>query len=384
MTRQGSFKRAARQRARETGQRYAQARADLETASRQEFTTTRPFDRDELKAHLEATYDISIASLAPIDDDPRTRPRGSWPGHYASTLFVRRVDGKPWIARVFSSTADRVSRVEGDAEILRFHAAHEYPAERVATDHPVSVLGGKGVIVTEFIEWGRPADDHGRITSPAVSYELGGLLGRLHALPPGAGALARDGGAEESDGGFHVGRPKQDLAAAMSFLVSVEDEVGPEGRERFEWLRDQVEGADDAEGLPEALTHSNFHDWSAVGRPGNLTIVGWAGAGRGPRLPALAWLLRTSAEAGPDHPEFADAVLEGYTEHIQLSDDECTRLPGVLNLRPLWLACLEFRMTVRNGRAPSTGWSNPESFEYAERFADRVTKTLGRGPSRSA
>lgn len=377
MTKQGSFKRVVRQRARETGQRYAQARADLETAGRQEFTTTRPFDRDELKAHLETTYKISIASLAPIDDDPKTRPRGSWPGHYASTVFVRRADGAPWIARVFSSAADTVSRVEGDAEILRFLAAHGYPAERVATDHPVSVLGGKGVIVTQFIEGGRPHDDHyERDTSPEISLELGSLLGRLHALPPGGGAAARDGGAEETDGGFFVGRPKRDLDAAMSFLVSVEDEVGPDGRETFDWLRDQVESTDDAEGLPEALTHSNYHYWAAVGRPGNLAIVGWAGSGRGPRLPALAWLLRTAAETDPVRLQHVDAVVRGYREHVQLTDDELDRLPDVLKLRPLWLSCLGFRMTVRGGGTPDRGWLQPGGLELTERLAARVRSAL--------
>lgn len=376
MTKQGSFKRAVRQRARETGQRYAQARADLETAGRQEFTSTRPFNRAELSAHLETTYGISIVSLAPIDDDPKTRPRGSWPGHYASTLFVRRADGAPWIARVFSSTADQVSRVEGDAEILRFLAAHDYPAERVATDHPVSVLGDKGVIVTEFIEGGRPADDHGRTGSPEVSYELGGLLGRLHALPPGDGAVARDGGAEETDGGFFVGRPKRDLDAAMSFLVSVEDEVGPDGREAFDWLRDRVESTDDAEGLPEALTHSNYHYWAAVGRPGNMAIVGWAGSGRGPRLPALAWLLRTAAETDPERLGHVDAVVRGYREHGQITEDELDRLPAVLNLRPLWLSCLGFRMAVRGGGTPDLGWVGPGGLELTDRIAERVIKIV--------
>lgn len=380
MTKQGSFKRAVRVRARETGQRYAQARADLEIAGRQEFTTTRPFDRDELKDHLESTYAVKVASLAPIDDDPKTRPHGSWPGHYASTLFVRRANGAPWIARVFSSTADQVSRVQGDAAILRFLAAHDYPAERVATDHPVSVLGGKGVIVTEFIEGGRPTNDHDRVTSLEVSRELGSLLGRLHALPAGTGAVARDGGAEETDGGFHVGRPKQDLAAAMSFLVSVEDEVGPEGREAFTWLRDQVESSDDAEGLPEALTHSNYHYWSAVGRPGNLSVVGWAGSGRGPRLPALAWLLRTAAETDQEHLEHVDAVVRGYREHVQLSGDELDRLRDVLNLRPLWLSCLGFRMAVRSGgTTPDTGWVGPGGLELTERLAARVIETLRSG-----
>jgi len=90
----------------------------------------------------------------------------------------------------------------------------------------------------------------------------------------------------------------------MSFLVSVEDGVGVEGQELFQYLRNQVEIADDAEGLP-AFTHRTTTP-GRLSAPGNLAIVGWAGSGRGPRLPALAWLLRTASEVGPDH---VDAVI---------------------------------------------------------------------------
>ncbi|GAB2596466.1 phosphotransferase enzyme family protein [Kribbella endophytica] len=377
MTKQGSFKRAVRQRARETGQRYTQALADLEQINRSPFAQTRPFERSDLKTHLETRYGIRISSLAPIDDDPATRPRGSWPAHYQSTLLVRREDGPPWIARVFSSPADQVARVEGDAEILRFLAANDFPAERIAHDDPVSRFHDSGVIVTRFVNGGRPSDEHGRSESADVAQELGDLLGRLHALPAAGGAVARDGGAEEADGGFYTGRPKQDLAAAMSFLVRVEDKVTPEGREKFDWLREQVETADDAEGLPEALTHGNYHLWAAVGIPGSLTIVGWAGSGRGPRLPALAWLLRTTAEGNPDN---IDAVLRGYRQHVELTDDELHRLPRILNMRALWLACLDCQMAVNNGDAPplNEGWLHPGSIEYAEHLAARVVAALSR------
>jgi len=375
MTKQGSFKRTVHRRACVTGQRYTQALADVEQINSSPFARTRPFEPAELKNHLEARYGIHIASLAPIDDDPQTRPRGSWPGHYPSTLLVRREDGSPWIARVFSSPADQVNRVHDDAEILQFLAEHGFRAERVAADDPVSMFEGSGVVVTEFVEGGRPTDSHGRGENPAVSHELAGLLGQLHALPGASGAVARDGGAEETDGGFYVGRPRQDLAAAMSFLVSVEDNVTPAGQEKLGWLRDQVENADDAEGLPEALTHSNFHVWSAVGQPGNLVIVGWAGAGRGPRLPALAWLLRTAAEGSTEN---VAAVMRGYREHVPLTDEELERLPGILNMRALWLACLEYRMAVESGRTPTMdeGWLRPGSAEHADRLAAQAIATL--------
>jgi Ser/Thr protein kinase RdoA (MazF antagonist) len=109
--------------------------------------------------------------------------------------------------------------------------------------------------------------------------------------------------------------------------------------------RDQVEHADDAEGLPEALAHGNYHPWAAVGSPGNLVIVGWAGSGRGPRLPSLAWLLRTAKEG--NNVEIVDATMRGYREHVQLTDEELDRLPGALNITARF--CDEFA-----GRAPSS------------------------------
>jgi hypothetical protein len=374
MTKQGSFKRAVRQHARRTGQRYTEARADLEIAEKQAFVHARPFGHAALTAHLEAQYGIRITSLASVDDDPRTRPRGSWPGHYPATLLIKREDGPPWIARIFSSPADRVSRVQGDAEILRFLAAHRFPAERVAHEEPVSVFNGSGVIVTEFVEGGRPADPG---DAPAVERELGSVLGRLHTLPVADGTVARDGGSDESGGGFHVGRPREDLATAMSLLVSVEDAVAPRGREGFELLRDRVEDADDAEGLPEALTHGNYHLWSAVGTPGNLVIVGWAGSGRGPRLPALAWLLTTAAESDL---ALVDAAMSGYREHVQLTDEEIERLPGILNMKPLYLACFQYRQSVRNGHTPTLddGWPSWDAGRTgrSQRIAARAIAAL--------
>jgi hypothetical protein len=40
----------------------------------------------------------------------------------------------------------------GDAEILRYVAAHGLPAERCAADEPVSALDGRAVLVTEWAD----------------------------------------------------------------------------------------------------------------------------------------------------------------------------------------------------------------------------------------
>ena len=352
MSKQSSFKRAVRQAARQSGQRYTEARTAMAKGKRVYpafgHPSARPFDHAALKAHLQARYGTRITAMAPITASGMT---------YSSTLLVQRDDGPDWVARVFSSPADKVSRVEGDAEILRFLAAHDFPAERLANDEPVSVLDGSGVIVTEFVEGGRPTDVLASNT-PATWYEMASLLGRLHALPAAGGAVARDGGSIQPgpgahDGVYYIGRPKQNLAAAMSALVSVEDAVAPEGREKFEWLRDQVENADDAEGLPEALTHGNYNGWAAVGKPGNLVIVGWSGSGRGPRLAALAWLLRTAAARDPTAIDYINAVVRGYREHIQVTDEELDRLAGVINMVPLWMSCGAYQRYVRAGHTPT-------------------------------
>jgi Ser/Thr protein kinase RdoA (MazF antagonist) len=103
--------------------------------------------------------------------------------------------------------------------------------------------------------------------------------------------------------------------------------------------------------------------------------VGWAGSGRGPRLPALAWLLATAAEASADHVE---AVVRGYREHVQLTDEELDRLPGVLRLRPLWLVCADYRYMVRNGLAANLdeGWGKALP-ERMDRLAAQVRAAVG-------
>ena len=103
--------------------------------------------------------------------------------------------------------------------------------------------------------------------------------------------------------------------------------------------------------------------------------LGWVGTG--PAAARAGVALRTAAEGGR---AFLNAVLRGYREHVQLTEDELDRLPGILNLRPLWLACLDLRMTVEAGGVPTLedGWLHPSSAEHAERLAAEVVAVLRR------
>jgi hypothetical protein len=64
---------------------------------------------------------------------------------------VDRIDGPSWMARLFRA-ARPMDGVEGDAEILRFLAKRDFPAERCAHPEPVSIHDGQGVLVTEYID----------------------------------------------------------------------------------------------------------------------------------------------------------------------------------------------------------------------------------------
>ena len=102
-------------------------------------------------------------------------------------------------------------------------------------------------------------------------------------------------------------------------------------RAAFDALRAEVAALDAAEGLPEGLIHPDFVLANVVATPGGMVLVDWAGAGRGPRLWSLAFLLY--AEAAKE-PRRAGAVLLGYREHVTLEAVELDRLGAVARTRP--------------------------------------------------
>ena len=155
-----------------------------------------------VRSHLEATYGVTAKTIDELD---------------AGVFRVTRADGPGWIARVFAPVRP-LAAVEGDAEVLRYLEVHDFPAERCAHRDAVTTLEGRGVLVTEIIE-GTHAGSR-----PSTIRGVGDLLGRLHTLPPGTGAVARPagswhhlsqaGGPRSSDA--EVLRPLMELARGRS------------------------------------------------------------------------------------------------------------------------------------------------------------------------
>ena len=323
MTRDGSFKKVVRRHAQETGQRYTEAKSDLEGL---EARMVHQPDADRLLAHLRDRYGIRASAATQLSV------------HTSYVFRIDRTDGDPWIARAFPPARPRAG-AEGDAAILRFLERHNYPAERLAVDDDaVSVVDGSAVLVTRFVS-------DRQLPGGAEKIGLmGDLLGRLHALALDQ-SVGRPGGAQGHDPS-REGGPRQDLLAALAFLDAVDTKVAPPDRAGFEQLRERVRSADAGEGLPEALVHGNLlhaPDHALMTDAGPVAI-NWMASGRGPRLADLAWLLW-----GCWSETDLDAAVTAYRRHIELTDEELDRLEGVMYVRPLYLTCFGYRRNLVKG-----------------------------------
>jgi methyltransferase (TIGR00027 family) len=265
---------------------------------------------DELPGHLERTYGIEVESMSQLD---------------SGVLKIARRDGVDWVARVFTASRGEAA-AHGDAEILAWLAGAGFPAERLAHPQPLSTLASQTVLVTEHLPGRQPARNADTLE------QLGRLLARLHALtaddaaaPP---ALVRPGGAWH-----HIalqGGPRDELDGAAVLVRAAEHRVGADERSLHRELLEGVETADDCRELPHALIHPDFVPVNAIAGPdGELSLVDWAGSGRGPRLWSLAFLLWAAGPGG------AAAVASGYGSLLDLEPSELERLDTAIAARPL-------------------------------------------------
>ena len=238
---------------------------------------------------------------------------------------LRPADGGPdLVARAFGAGVEAAT-VNAAARVLTGLAGTPFPAGRCASDPPVLPLGsGRHLLVTEYVE---PAP------APGPGFLLAWCAGLLARL---ATRSARD---LPSGGGWHRlgATPSHEIAGALR----LGGQIGPSVGELVDTLAD----ADDGTGLPEALIHADLTPPNAVPRGDQPpVIIDWIGAGRGPRVWPLAFLLFAAGPRG------ARRGLDRYTRSISLSEEELRRLPGMLITRPLaldlWPVAHE-RMTVQ-------------------------------------
>lgn len=310
-------------------------------------------EAEELRAHLAERYGFRAHTLFNFDQD---------------VVLLRRDGGPSWVARVFGPERP-LAAVEGDAAALMWLASQDYPAERCATEDPVSSLGDCSVLITEAVPTVPRAARRTAIKDAGGIRGLGELLGRLHSLPLAGGAGARPGG-----GWHHMvdGSPADELATAAEWLEQAEAAASFRDVAHYGELAHALEFAGACEGLPEAFTHPDFVLANVVATPQpSMVLVDWAGAGRGPRLWSLAFLLW--AEGSKDMRR-VDLALSGYARRISLEHDELARLEAAITARPLVLDIWRLR---HHGLSAADAVSNAAANRaLARAISDRVRTLL--------
>lgn len=298
----------------------------------------------DLARHLSAQYDVDVAAVHECD-------RG--------VFRIDRRDGPSWVARVF---ADRdLDTVSADAAMLKSLESAGFPAERCAVDQPVSQLAGSSVLITEWVE-GERANGRGRTYGV-----LGALLGRLHSAPT---VSSRPGGAWH-----HLsqsGGPRQEIDAAIALFGANEARVAPGQQRSYDDILEALYHLDDGHDLPEAFVHPDFVPANAITTPDDRRIViDWTGAGRGPRLWSLAFLLWAG---GMRDLRLVDAAITRYARGTTLLPAELERLPAVIPGRALTIDVWSFC----TGRLALTAVAarHVSNVEAASAIADRVRRTL--------
>jgi len=302
---------------------------------------------DTLPAHLERSYRIRVARLTELD---------------VGVYRVERRDGPDWVVRVFPASRP-VEAADGDGAILRFLADHGFPAEQCAATPAVTVHEGQPVLVTEFVAGTRPHPGE------QAFFQLGDLLGRLHTLPPGPPLAQRDGG-----GWHHLvpsGGPRAEIDAAAGLIETLGPDLPAGQRDQHAGLLAELQVAEDGHGLPEALLHPDFVPVNVISGVSGPVLVDWTGAGRGPRLWSLAFLLWA---AGVRDLGWVNAVVAGYRAHVQPEPAELDRLAGAIAVRPLIFEC--WHVGVGHKELPAVTAGLPGVRDLAGRIAAHAVEAF--------
>jgi Ser/Thr protein kinase RdoA (MazF antagonist) len=300
---------------------------------------------NRLPQHLADHYGFATTRLTELD---------------SGVFRADRADGPSWVVRVFPA-ARPIAEVEADAGILGSLAAAGFPAERCAHPRSVSVLDGQGVLVTEFAE-SAPALRPGKVFAI-----LGGLLGALATNPA---TELRAGGAWHT---LTDGDPAAELRAARGMLDEARPRVPPDQRMLYDILRGELASLSDFSTLPTAFIHPDFVPQNALPTTDErLVIIDWAGAGRGPRVWSLGFLLYA---AGARSPRLVELVISHYRKRVELEPDELALLEDAICGRPIVLAAWSFCA----GRAalPEVLDAVQDAGRIAQRTAAQVRDLLG-------
>lgn len=309
------------------------------------WTPTPAAGISRLAQHLTDQYECEVKKVKALD---------------SGVYRVDRADGASWVARVFPPARSQEAATD-DAAVLAVLEHHDFPAERLAHDEPVSAVDDHAVVVTGFVKGKSPGATGG------MGSWLGDALGRLHTLP--LGELPQRAG-----GGWHSlslegGGRAADLAMLFDLLADLRQVVSVEDRDHVDALRSALSALDLCDGLPQALVHVDFGGPNVLKSPdGSFTVIDWTGAGRGPRIESVA------ASIGALPPTAMRAAAKAYRQHVELTAEEMERLEGTLLTHKLVLAC--WGVCVMPAQLPAVAAQLPQAGPAMAKRAAEVRKAF--------
>lgn len=265
------------------------------------------------------------------------------PGDSGKYIYqVKLSSGATWVLRVIED-ASKATFIEL-AHLLLFFEQQHYPAERIVfTVEQTTIVNVSNwhLLMTTFLV-GIPLD----YVPPTFSL-LGAVVGRLHALqssltyvPSQASML-----------------PSGELAFAQQQLDTIASRLPRPYIARYEWLENALLSIDRGASLPMTLIHNDCHPGNAlVTAPGHVILLDWEGAGMGPAILDVGFLLVNCDRKAPweplstrsSHPDegLLQAVIEGYCQYHQLTTDELNYLPDAIRFRSLVFGACSFASAI--------------------------------------
>ena len=315
-----------------------------------------------LKNLVEHYYQIQVISLDHLSSNT---------GKYL--YRVEQANGQRWLLRLVQDD-DSIFAL---ANVLLFLEDKAYSAERIIRTVEHTAVGGVEdwyFLMTTFLT-GTSLDP-----SPATFFLLGATLGRLHALKvPETRSLP-----------IAEMLPERELAYATQQLTAVASHVPQHLRPRYEMFESALASIERFTDLPPVLIHNDCHPANALYTgPEQITLIDWEGAGLGPALIDVAFLLVNTDAAAPWEPLPSEAVfhldearisatIEGYCQHHSLTRDELDRLPDAILFRSIVFGACSFATAINidgNADTPQWWWAR---YIAAEKIADKARSYFAR------
>lgn len=255
------------------------------------------------------------------------------------------------------------------ATLLTTLQGYNYPAEQIVrtrTGDSLLEYQNWRYLLTTYIQGQAPRYE------PHTLHLLGARLGQLHAL----GTQFDQAHTPLAPAGM---QPASELAYALSELHSIAHAVPEALLARYETLVSAIHRIEPFDDLPRTLIHNDCHPGNSVHTAnGEIVFIDWEGAGWGPAVVDVGFLLSSCDTVSPwmpslrPAPQRVQAIIDGYCRYHTLTSIELGRLEDAIRFRALVYGACGFAAAIRAQQPedPDDWWWR--RYTAADEIADRA------------